>query len=145
MWHSAGTAYVYFTYGMHHCLNVVTRDTQSPQAVLIRALQPVRGRAAMHARRPAAKRDADLCSGPAKLCQAMGIDRSLDRLDLCADDRLYLLQVRRRAMPVSRIAVGPRVGIASSGDWADKPLRFAVAGNPHVSKPVISRKTHANP
>lgn len=135
MWQQAGTAYVYFTYGMHHCMNVVTGDEQTPQAVLIRALQPTANLEAMRPRRARAKRDTDLCSGPAKLCQSLAIDRDLDGIDLTTSKDLWLEQVRRRALPASRIVVGPRVGIASSGDWADKPLRFAVRNNPHVSKP----------
>jgi DNA-3-methyladenine glycosylase len=140
MWQRAGTCYVYFTYGMHHCMNVVTRDERSPQAVLIRALQPVEGLDAMRVHRQAkaaanALPETALCSGPAKLCQALAIDRALDGIDLATSDRLWLEQVRARALPASRIAVGPRVGIASSGDWADRPLRFALRNHPHVSKP----------
>jgi DNA-3-methyladenine glycosylase len=135
MWQQAATAYVYFTYGMHHCINIVTRDEQTPQAVLIRALQPIEGQETMRLARPRAKQDTDLCSGPAKLCQAFTIDRDLDGTDLPRSDALWLEQVRSRAFPASRIAVGPRIGIANSGDWVDKPLRFAVRDNPHVSKP----------
>lgn len=140
MWQQAGTAYIYFTYGMHHCMNVVTGDEQTPQAVLIRALQPVQGHEAMRLNRQSERStkqmpETALCSGPAKLCQAVAIDRSLDGIDLTRSDALWLEQARSRALPAAQIAVGPRVGIASSGDWADKPLRFAVRGNPHVSKP----------
>lgn len=144
MWQRAGTCYVYFTYGMHHCMNVVTRDERTPQAVLIRALQPVEGVEPMRRRRYKASRkrpprDTDLCSGPAKLCQAMGIDRSLDGRDLTtAGGQLWLEQARRRSLPGSMLAVGPRVGVERSGGWAHKPLRFAVAGNPHVSRPAPS-------
>ena len=137
MWQQAGTAYVYFTYGMHHCMNVVTGDEQTPQAVLIRALQPIGHHEAMRLHRPKAKRDTDLCSGPAKLCQALTIDRGLDGTDLIESQTLWLEQARGRALPKSQIAVGPRIGIASSGDWAHKPLRFAVRNNPHVSKPWV--------
>jgi len=143
MWGQASTAYVYFTYGMHHCVNVVTRDERSPQAVLIRALQPVEGIEAMRLRRQTSRQqsparqlpDTALCSGPAKLCQALGITRQLDGVDLATDDTLWLEQARKRALPRSSIDVGPRIGIANSGDWADRPLRFAVRGNAHVSKP----------
>ncbi|MBX2851576.1 MAG: DNA-3-methyladenine glycosylase [Phycisphaeraceae bacterium] len=141
MWQQAATAYVYFTYGMHHCINIVTRDEHSPQAVLIRALQPVENGEAMRLARPKAKRDTDLCSGPAKLCEALAIDRGLDGIDLTSSEALWLERARQRAMPASRIAVGPRIGIANSGDWADKPLRFAVRNNPHVSKPWVFTKT----
>jgi DNA-3-methyladenine glycosylase len=143
MWGQAATAYVYFTYGMHHCVNVVTRDEHSPQAVLIRALQPVEGQEAMRLCRQSSRQkthakplpDTAVCSGPAKLCQALGITRQLDGVDLATDETLWLEQARKRALPRSAIAVGPRIGIANSGVWAEKPLRFAVRGNAHVSKP----------
>lgn len=139
MWQQAGTCYVYFTYGLHHCMNVVTRDNKTPQAVLIRALQPVEGCPQIMKHRHKAQktplRNTDLCSGPARLCEALAIDRELDGGDLITGGVLWLEQARGRALPDSQIAVGPRVGIAKSGDWAGKPLRFAVRGNPHVSRP----------
>lgn len=144
MWQQAATAYVYFTYGMHHCVNVVTGDEQTPQAVLLRALQPAEGLDAMRLSRhtnpgkPPPK-DTDLCSGPAKLCQAMSIGRDLDGTDLATGDTLWLEQARGRALPKTKLAVGPRVGIARSGDWADKPLRFSVHASPHVSRPTHSQ------
>ena len=142
MWQQAGTAYVYFTYGMHHCMNVVTGDERRPQAALIRALQPVEHLDAMRFHRQSKRSktclaDTDLCSGPAKLCQALAIERELDRTDLTESKTLWLEQARGRALPDKQIAVGPRIGIASSGDWAHRPLRFAVRNNPHVSKPWV--------
>lgn len=150
MWQRAATAYVYFTYGMHHCMNVVTGDEHTPQAVLIRALQPVEGIEMMRTnRQPEASRlrranarpkptrpDTALCSGPAKLCQALAITRDLDGIDLTTSGTLWLERVRARALPRSAVAVGPRVGIANTGQWAEKPLRFAVLGNRHVSRPL---------
>ena len=143
MWQRGGTCYVYFTYGMHYCMNLVTRDEQHPQAVLIRALQPVEGLDPMQRHRAAKnkkpKRDTDLCSGPAKLCQALAIDRDLNATDLCPrkkSDPTHPIRVERaraRRLPASKIAIGPRIGIASAKDWTDKPLRFWVKGNPHVS------------
>lgn len=137
MYQQGGTGYVYFTYGMHHCFNVVTRDAQHPQAVLIRALQPCGDAmelAAMAKHRPKAKRITDLCSGPAKLCAALAIDRALDRCDLIAGDSLWLERMRGRALMRDRIASGPRVGVGYAGDWADRPLRFWVSGNRFVSR-----------
>lgn len=134
MWQPGGTGYVYFTYGMHHCFNVVTRKAEQPQAVLIRALQPVEGLDAMAEHRPAAKRITDLCSGPAKLCAALQIDRGLDGCDLVEGDTLWVEQARQRAMSASRIIAGPRVGIGYAEDWVDVPLRFCVAGNRFVSR-----------
>lgn len=143
MWQRGGTCYVYFTYGLHHCMNLVTRDEAHPQAVLLRALQPVEGLNHMQRHRATKnkkpKRDTDLCSGPAKLCQALAIDRDQNETDLCPRKKhdpahpIRVEQARARKLPASKIAVGPRIGIASAGDWTDRPLRFWVKGNPHVS------------
>ena len=126
-----GHAYVYFTYGMHWCLNVVTQEEDTAEAVLLRAVEPVKGIEEMRKRRPKAKRDFDLTNGPGKICMAMDIDRKLDgeRLD---GDRLY---ITRRDMELGRddIAVSPRIGIDNSGDAAAWPLRFFVRGNRYVS------------
>ena len=99
MWGDGGHAYVYFTYGMHYCMNVVASEADEPVAVLIRALEPTEGVEVMYERRKAAKKAADLCSGPAKLCQALGIDRELDGHDLVKGSRLYIEQVRKTALP----------------------------------------------
>ena len=136
MWQTGGTGYVYFTYGMHHCFNVVTRDSHHPQAVLIRALQPVEGIEAMAQHRPAAKRIADLCSGPAKLCAALQIDRALDGVDLVDGTSLYVEQARSRTLPAGRVLAGPRIGIGYAEDWVQAPLRFSVAGNRFVIRPT---------
>src|SRR5690606_22692853 len=77
-----GHLYVYFTYGMHWCLNPVCGDVGEPLAVLVRALEPLTGLEEMRAARPAARRDRDLCRGPARLCQALGIDGRHDGVDL---------------------------------------------------------------
>ncbi len=79
-----GHLYVYFTYGMHFCANVVTGSSGDGQAVLIRGVVPLEGLEAMRSRRAAARRDSDLANGPGKLCQALAIDRSHDGIDLCA-------------------------------------------------------------
>lgn len=129
MWGEAGRAYVYFTYGMHWCLNVVSDRAEVPTACLIRALEPLRGIEEMKRRR---RREAatDLCSGPAKLTEALGIDGKLDGLDLVTSRELYLV----RGTPSRQfIGSGARVGVAYAGDWAAKPLRFFLEGNPHVS------------
>ena len=134
MWQEAGHLYVYFTYGMHHCLNVVAGRAGLPVAVLIRALEPVEGVEAMRRRRSAARDHTGLCSGPAKLTQALAVDRALDGDDLTKSGRIWIEQERRRSLPASRIRVTPRIGIAYAEDWADRPLRFVVDGNPHVSR-----------
>jgi DNA-3-methyladenine glycosylase len=122
-----GTAYVYFIYGMHWCFNAVTEREGYPAAVLVRALEPLAGRPTMCRRRRTAN-DRLLCSGPGRLCQALGITGALDgeRLD---GSRLCILE--RGARPRA-VRVGPRIGIRKAADW---PLRFAVAGSPWTSRP----------
>jgi DNA-3-methyladenine glycosylase len=137
MWGPAGHAYVYFIYGLHHCMNVVADAPGQPTAVLLRALQPLEGIELMREHRagkgPASRlRDTDLCSGPAKLTQALGLDRSLDGADLVTGAALFIERGVR--MPAAQVIVTPRVGVAYAGSWAAKPLRFYVAGNPHVSR-----------
>ncbi|MEX0653158.1 MAG: DNA-3-methyladenine glycosylase [Phycisphaeraceae bacterium] len=136
MWGEAGHAYVYFTYGMHHCMNIVAGAPGHPVAVLLRALEPTEGLPAMYAHRSAAaRRDTDLCSGPGKLCQALAITRTLDGVDLTEDSRLFLERTRHRRYARALIVTTTRVGVAYAGAWADKPLRYYLKGNPHVSKP----------
>lgn len=123
-----GIAYVYFIYGMHWCVNAVTRPIGMPSAVLIRAVEPVDGLALMRRRRPAAKRDVDLTNGPGKLCQAMGITGAHNRLSL----RRSELRIHR-GTPVADadVAVTPRIGITQAADW---PLRWVIRDNPFVSR-----------
>ena len=135
MWGDGGHAYVYFTYGMHYCMNIVASTAEDPVAVLIRALAPTEGIEQMYRSRKAAKRDTDLCSGPAKLCQALQIDRSLDGCDLVAGKSLFIEQFRKSPLPASSIIRGQRIGVSYADEWADKPLRFYIKDNPHVSRP----------
>jgi len=127
-----GHWYVYFTYGMHWCMNLVCGDVDAPSAVLIRAVEPVEGIAIMRARRPAARRDIDLTSGPARLAQALGVDRALDGADALTGD--VCLVPRDAAVP-PRLVHGPRVGISQA---VDRLWRFAEADNPYVSRPKLS-------
>ena len=135
MYGKAGTAYVYFTYGMHHCMNIVCGREGEPVAVLIRALEPVEGIEVMRAHREASPRaarsipDRALCSGPARVCQAMRIDRSLDGSDLCSSETLFLEHGPR----MKRIARSPRIGVGYAGEWAARPLRFFDPDSDHVS------------
>jgi len=136
MWGEAGHAYVYFTYGMHHCMNVVADGPEGPTAVLIRALEPLEGEAAMRARRagriPADRlKPTDLCSGPAKLTQALAIDRTLDGADLVRGEGLWI--EGGRPVPREAVVVARRVGVGYAGAWADEPLRFYDGRSPHVS------------
>ena len=139
MYRQGGTAYVYFVYGMYHQFNVVTCVPEIPHAVLIRALEPVEGVELMRARRPG-QPDVNLASGPGKLSIALAIDRSLDGADLL-DDRVWIERGDRQ-VSASAIARGPRIGIAYAGQWAEKPWRFWLRGNPFVSRPDgVSRNT----
>lgn len=133
MWRGGGTAYVYFTYGMHHCMNVVCGPEGSGTAVLLRALAPSEGLESMHARRPAARRPTDLCSGPGRLAQALAIDRALDGVDLRRDETLFVERARRRPLPDACVEATARIGVDYAGAWARRRLRFFVRGNPHVS------------
>lgn len=135
MWLEGGHAYVYFTYGMHHCMNIVSQTAGEPTAVLIRALEPVEGIEVMHNHRgPAARSLRDLCSGPAKVCQAMAIDRTLDGVDLCNSEVMFVERIRARTLKAQAIGIGPRIGVAYAGEWAARPLRFWISGNEHVSR-----------
>lgn len=126
-----GHLYVYFSYGMHWCANVVAGPTGVAGAVLLRAGEPVRGVDEQRARRPAIRRDVDLANGPAKLCRALGIDGDDDGVDLCAPGGRVVVRDDGTAPPSSP-TTGPRVGISVA---TDLPWRFSVPGHPHRSKP----------
>lgn len=117
MFAPAGTAYVYLIYGMHHCFNVATGADGRGEAVLVRALEPLEGLAAMRARRGASIRDRDLCRGPGRLAQALGIGRERDGVDLLGRRGALRLEPGERLAHVR----GPRVGITKA---AELPLRF---------------------
>lgn len=117
MFGPAGRAYVYFIYGMHYMLNVVTEEKGSPGAVLIRAVEPLNGLHQMQARRKKCGRD--LTNGPAKLCQAMAIDKFLNGWDLTCGKTLWLEEYK--AMPDTCVIRGPRIGI----DYAEPRDRQA--------------------
>jgi DNA-3-methyladenine glycosylase len=129
MFGPAGHAYVYFTYGMHWCMNVVCGPAGEASAVLLRAGEVVRGLATARARRPSARSDAELARGPARLCAALGITRDHNGVDLLAPGSPARL---RRPRPAAGIetAVGPRVGVTGAHDV---PWRFWQAGDPTVS------------
>jgi DNA-3-methyladenine glycosylase len=131
MYLEGGHAYVYFTYGMHWCMNVVTQEQDLAEAVLLRGAEPLRGIDAMRERRPKAKKDWELMNGPGKICMALDIDRRFDGESL-RGDRLWLTG-RDVALSDDDIAVSPRIGIDNSGDAAAWPLRFFVRGDRNVS------------
>ncbi len=123
MYGQPGCAYVYFTYGMHWCLNVVTEREGFPSAVLLRAIAPVESVAEMRRRRGPVP-EKNLTDGPAKLTQALGIDGRLNGHDLCAPGAK--LFVERAALPRSaRVTVGPRVGLNNTPEpWRSKRWNF---------------------
>jgi DNA-3-methyladenine glycosylase len=126
----AGVAYVYRSYGIHALLNAVCEPEGEGAAVLIRALEPLDGIAEMRARRGAGLRLEDLCSGPGKLTQALGID--LDRNGTSLLDGPIAFEEPARGRAPVEIAVGPRIGITKA---ADLPWRFSALGSRHVSRP----------
>ena len=113
-----GHAYVYLIYGIHHCMNVVTGPGEHASAVLLRALEPVTEFAS--------------ASGPGRLCRALAIDRRLNGHDLTKGE--LVVSEPTAPAPSIEFVARPRVGVDYSGEWASKPLRFYIAGNPFISK-----------
>jgi DNA-3-methyladenine glycosylase len=133
MWGPPGHAYVYFVYGMHHCMNVTTRPAGLPEAVLLRALEPLDGVDLMRARRRIPDAPAwRLCRGPGALCQALGVTRQQDGADLVLGP-LRILDVP--TVPARLVRRTPRIGVAYAGADAPRPWRFLVLGTPAVSGP----------
>jgi len=142
MFGPAGHAYVYFTYGMHFCVNVVCMPPGTASAVLLRAGQVIAGEELARARRGPASTPRDLARGPARLCQALGIDRRLDGADL--SDEASPLRLRKAVATVrseekTAIHTGPRVGVR---EGADVPWRFWLDGAATVSayRPYVRRR-----
>jgi DNA-3-methyladenine glycosylase len=125
-----GHLYVYFTYGMHWCANVVCRPAGEAAAVLLRAGSPVEGIDVMRARRPAARRRRDLASGPARLAQALGLSGSFDGIDLV---RSTLRLVDDGVAPPRRPGVSTRIGLRAGRGDATR-WRWFVPGDPNVSR-----------
>jgi len=132
MFGPAGHLYVYFTYGMHWCANVVTGPADIGQAVLLRAISPLAGLEEMRAARPGVSRDTELCSGPARLCQAFGIDRSFDGADLTRQGEGPWLADDGTPPPAAP-GVSARIGLAT-GRGHESPWRWFVPGDPNVSR-----------
>jgi DNA-3-methyladenine glycosylase len=127
-----GHAYVYLSYGMHECLNIVAEPEGRPGCVLIRALEPLEGIDIMRARRPGIRTDRDLASGPGRLTKALAITRVHNGADVTHGDLTSDLTIRRPQRPRRfDIDVTPRIGITKCADW---PLRFVLHGNPYVSR-----------
>ena len=125
-----GFAYVFGIYGMHWCFNAVTAEPGKPEVVLVRALEPVRGLELMRLRRGTEKTE-NLCSGPGKLCQALGITKAQYGLDLCQGP---LTIEEYQEIPHCHIALSPRVNIDYAENYRDKLWRFYIRGSRHVSR-----------
>ncbi|MDQ2084905.1 DNA-3-methyladenine glycosylase [Herbivorax sp. ANBcel31] len=125
-----GYAYVYLIYGMYHCFNIVTNVEEKPEAVLIRAIEPIDGIDLMKKRR---KTDVirNLCSGPGKLCQAMSITRETNGVDLCKSD-VYVTE--NKDVDSKDIISTPRVNIDYAGEAKDYPWRYMIKDNKFISK-----------
>ncbi len=127
MFREGGHLYVYFTYGMHFCANVVTQKEGIAEAVLIRGVEPLLGLEVMKRLRGRNVSTVNLTNGPAKFCQAFGIKRSHNGLSLLGNE---VFLVHRRRIPRSKLGVSTRIGIRNG---VDKKWRFFVKGNPWVS------------
>lgn len=123
----AGSWYVYLSYGMHWCANLVCQRTGLASAVLLRALEPIAGLETMRRRRGHVL-DRELCSGPGRLCQALGITREMDGARMASSSVIVRPPTTSE---MTRIAITPRIGITKAVDW---PLRFHVAGSTWVSR-----------
>ncbi len=131
-----GIAYVFFVYGMHWHVNLVTTREDAPHAVLLRAAQPLLGGELMAARRGVPAQHVNLCNGPGKLCRAFGIDRRHYGVDLTRG-ALFLSEDGR---PKPKLGRSPRIGVDYAEAWADKPWRFFELGNAWVSRGRPSRR-----
>jgi len=136
MWGPPGVAYVYLIYGYHHCVNAVCCPEGFAEAVLVRALEPMIGETRMRENRPVLDQR-ELASGPAKLCAALDIDRTLDGTDLCdSNSPLFIGRITESTNRIASdrsIIAAKRIGISKA---VDLPLRFYLNGNRHVSKPT---------
>jgi DNA-3-methyladenine glycosylase len=150
MYGPPGHAYVYFTYGMHFCVNLVCQPEGHASAVLLRAGQVVDGvplaavRRSRRSRSGAVPRERDLARGPAVLCEALDIDRSHDGADVCAPGSPLRALARPEPVPAAGISSGPRVGISRAADVA---WRFWITGDPAVSayRAYAPRRSRAKP
>lgn len=131
MFGSAGTLYVYLSYGIHHCANVVTGPPGDGQAVLIRAVEPLEITPAMRAARPKARRDVDLTNGPGKLCAALGINLEHDRANLLERSSEVRLEIGQR-ISKGAISTSTRIGISKATElpwrWQERNSSWTSRG-----------------
>ena len=131
MYSSAGTAYIYICYGMHQMLNVVTNDREIPDAILIRAVEPLQGIETMLERTGKMKADKTLTRGPGNVGKALGIFKHHSGLFLL-DEQIYLLDDGEKILQ-ENIGISKRIGVENAGSDALLPYRFYVKGNKFVS------------
>lgn len=125
-----GTSYVYLIYGMYYCFNIISGDVRTPEAILVRAIEPDADSIETLRKLRPVKRDKDLTNGPGKLCLAYGIDKSHNSLDLTKDKNIWIEDATNNSTVITK----PRIGIDSYGECAKWPLRFYTANNHFVSK-----------
>jgi DNA-3-methyladenine glycosylase len=130
MFGPAGHLYVYFTYGMHHCTNIVCGPAGVASALLLRAGEIVEGLELAQQRRPTSKSPADLASGPARLAKALGLTTAYSGRDALVHPFGLVLPER----PVAEVSSGPRVGVSGAGGSDEYAWRFWITGDPTVSK-----------
>ncbi len=140
-----GRLYAYFTYGMHVCANVVVGEEGTATAVLLRAGEVIDGVDTARERRTTSRRDADLASGPARLCVALGItlaDDGADLVGLAPRDSPVRLELAHTPLPPAGIRTGPRTGVSGEGGSDAYPWRFWIDGDPTVSpyRPSVPRR-----
>ncbi len=131
MYAEGGVAYVYICYGIHHLFNVVTNNKETPHAILIRAVDPIKGINEMLKRRGKKKLDYNLTKGPGSLSVALGISVDQNGFSL----QSHQLFIADDGFPINKkdISSSPRIGVESSGQAANYPYRFFIKGNPYVS------------
>lgn len=132
MYGPPGHAYVYLIYGLHHCFNVVTEQAGTPAAILIRALEPVEGLAVMRTRRRD-RAGRQLTGGPARLCDALGIDIRFDGVDLCSPDTCLFLE-RGDPVPDDYVSTSPRINVRGDETARNVCWRFYVRDSAYVSR-----------
>lgn len=130
MYAKAGTCYVYISYGLHYCMNIVTTHPDKGEAVLIRALEPISGIKQMQINRSKTNL-IDLCSGPGKLTQALGISLKDNNKDLLSRNSQFYLSYNNHLIDETQIVATPRVGISKA---KEKPYRFYIRDNKFISR-----------
>jgi DNA-3-methyladenine glycosylase len=131
MYSAAGTAYVYICYGMHQMMNIVTNENNIPDAILLRAVEPLQGIDHMLKRRGKKQSDKTLTRGPGNVGKALGISKLHSGFSLLGNE-IYLMEDHFKISP-EQIGISPRIGVESAGKDAKLPFRFYVKGNPYVS------------